>query len=54
LLKDRNAKFHDDIDGQNAEQGDTPQHVDGVDPLFGAYRPGKGAAIGSHCELISN
>ena len=50
LLKDRNAKFHDDVDGENAEQGDAPQHVDGVDPLGGAYRPWKCAAIGSHCE----
>src|SRR2546430_7224775 len=31
-----------------------PQHVDGVDPLGGANRPGKCAAIGSHCDMISN
>ena len=47
-LEDRNAEFGHDVHRENAEQGDTPQHVDGVDPLCGAYRPGRCGAIGSH------
>ena len=33
--------------------GHAPQHVDGVDPLCGAYRPGRCGAIG-HCNVISS
>ena len=40
-----------DVDRDDAEQGEAPQHVDGVDPLGGAYRPGRCGAIG-HCNLI--
>jgi len=47
-LEDRNAEFGHDVHRENAEQGDTPQHVDGVDPLCGAYRSGRCGAIGSH------
>ena len=43
-----------DVHRDDAEQGDAPQHVDGVDPLCGAYRPGRCGAIGSHCNMISN
>ena len=53
-LEDRNAKYGHDVDRENAEQGNAPQHVDGVDPLRGAYRPGRCGAIGSHCNMISN
>ena len=53
-LEDRNAKYRHDVDRENAEQGNAPQHVDGVDPLRGAYRPGRCGAIGSHCNMISN
>ena len=52
-LEDRNAKYGHDVDRENAEQGNAPQHVDGVDPLRGAYRPGRCGAIG-HCNMISN
>ena len=40
-----------DVHRDDAEQGQAPQHVDGVDPLCGAYRPGRCGAIG-HCNLI--
>ena len=42
-----------DVDRDDAEQGQAPQHVDGVDPLGGAYRPGRCGAIG-HCNLDSS
>ena len=48
LVEDRNAKFHHEVDGHDAEQGDAPQHVDGVDPLGGRRRPGECGAIGRH------
>ena len=48
LVEDRNAKFHHEVDGHDAEQGDAPQHVDGVDPLRGRRRHGDYGAIGRH------
>ena len=51
LLEERNAKYGHDVDRDDAEQGQAPQHVDGVDPLGGTHRPGRCGAIG-HCNLI--
>ena len=51
LLEDRNAKYGHDVDRDDAEQGQAPQYVDGVDPLGGTCRPGRCGAIG-HCNLV--
>ena len=40
-----------DVDRDDAEQCQAPQHVDGVDPLGGTCRPGRCGAIG-HCNLV--
>lgn len=51
LFEDRNAKFHDEIDGHDAEQGDAAQNVDGIDPLRGGRRPGDCGVIGRHGRI---
>lgn len=45
LVEDRNAKFHHQVDGHDAEQGDAPQHVDGIDPLRGGVGLGTAALL---------
>lgn len=53
LFEDGNAESHHEVHGENAEQRNATQGIDGIDPLGRIYRPGRCGAI-AHCIMISS